>query len=213
MPPIEKSRREEFMMRLYGDLQIARFNEIYYQTRAQQARGWASRMNMLSAVASSGAFVGIIKPLPTIGPVIPPLLTAIAAVAAACGPFLGLDAKASQFERAAFGHGLIKDRIKRLLHDLKMKDLNYEHEARDNEIEHIRSSLKRTRRSRVRRDSETGLGANASGVSIGFRLESGMSQAPKALPPATRQNPSQTEYKGGQIPPWPAPPPPPPPKK
>ena len=141
MPPIEKSRREEFMMRLYGDLQIARFNEIYYQTRAQQARGWASRMNMLSAVASSGAFVGIIKPLPTIGPVIPPLLTAIAAVAAACGPFLGLDAKASQFERAAFGHGLIKDRIKRLLRDLKMKDLNYEHEARDNEIEHIRSSL------------------------------------------------------------------------
>jgi tRNA A-37 threonylcarbamoyl transferase component Bud32 len=54
---------------------------------------------------------------------------------------LGLEEKYSQFERAALGHTIAKDRIWCLLRDLKLSDIEDSHEAREREINAFRDAL------------------------------------------------------------------------
>ena len=68
-------------------------------------------------------------------------LSGAAAITAALGPVLGLEAKAVQFEKAAMGHCIVRERILRLLNDLKISDLDESHEARDREVDAFRTAL------------------------------------------------------------------------
>jgi hypothetical protein len=53
----------------------------------------------------------------------------------------GLEAKATQLEKAAFGYGVVRERLKRLLNDLRLRELDESHHARDGEIASLRESL------------------------------------------------------------------------
>jgi hypothetical protein len=76
-----------------------------------------------------------------LGPLVWQALTGLAALSAAVVPILGLDVKASQMEKAALGHSILKDRLHRLLSDLKLSELDDSHLARDREIESVGSAL------------------------------------------------------------------------
>jgi hypothetical protein len=139
-------RRAQFMMRLFSDLQTARYNELYYQKRADSMRCWVLRMNMFSALASAGALVTIIGAMPETlgfkpGPFIAGCLTVGAAICAAIGPVLGLESKATQLEKAGFGYCVVRSRLKRLLNTLQLEDLESSHIARDEEITAFREAL------------------------------------------------------------------------
>lgn len=144
-PPIrQESRRGELMTRLFHDLQIARFNELYYQRRAAWMRFLSTSANIVSAVAASAVLAHLLKEGDSLfgfGPVAWQLLTGLAALSAAVGPVLGLDGKAIQLDKAAFGHGVIRGRIHALLNDLKMAELDETHIARSKEIEALRTAL------------------------------------------------------------------------
>ena len=132
------------MTRLFSELQIARFNELYYQRRAQWFRRLATGANIISALAASAVLASLLASDSKLfgwGPAVWKILTGIAAASAAIGPILGLDVKASQMEKAALGHSILKDRLHRLLSDLKGSDLEESHLARDNEIEALGSAL------------------------------------------------------------------------
>lgn len=144
-PPGSDSRRAATMTRLFAELQIARFNELYYQRRSAFFKKWAKRANIVSALAASivlakmltaqdGMFFGF-------GPVLWQAITGLAALSAAIGPVLGLGDKAAQMEKAALGHAIVKDRIRRLLNDLKVSEIDASHLGRDSEIEAMRSAL------------------------------------------------------------------------
>ncbi len=133
------------MTRLFGELQTARFNELYYQQRSAFFKKWARRASILSALAASFVLANLLtgpgNQLFGFGPLIWQLLTLMATLAAAVGPVLGLGEKAAQMDKAALGHALVKDRVRRLLTDLKLSDLDDSHVARDREIDAIRSAL------------------------------------------------------------------------
>jgi hypothetical protein len=133
------------MTRLFFDLQIARFNELYYQKRSAFFRKWAKRANVVSALAASLVLANLLTgpgtPLLGLGPLVWQILTGMAALSAAVGPVLGLWDKASQMDRAALGHSIVKDRIRRLLVELKLSDLQDSHLDRDREIDAVRSAL------------------------------------------------------------------------
>ena len=133
------------MARLFGDLQTARFNELYYQKRAAFFRKWAKRANVVSALAASlvlaNLLIGPGNPLFGLGPLIWQTLTGLAALSAAIGPVLGLWDKASQMDKAALGHSIVKERIRQLLVELKLSDLQDSHLGRDQEIDAVRSAL------------------------------------------------------------------------
>jgi|SRR5579863_2743965 hypothetical protein len=143
-PPSQESRRGEVMTRLFRELQVARFNELYYQRRSDWFRRLATAANVISAVAASAVLASLLAANGQLfgwGPIVWQLLTGIAAISAAVGPVLGLDVKASQMEKAALGHSILRDRLYRLLGDLKVSDLDDSHLARDKEIESFRSAL------------------------------------------------------------------------
>ena len=142
-PPLPESRRGELMTRLFRELQVARFNELYYQKRASWFRGLATSANIIAALASSAVLTSLLSNgnLFGWGPIVWQVLTAIAAVSAASVPFCGLDGKASQMEKAALGHSILKERLRRLLGDLKLSDLENSHVAREEEIGAFRSAL------------------------------------------------------------------------
>jgi len=133
------ARRQEIMERLFTDLQVERFNQLYYQSRADSAKFWITVTNVTAALAASAAFTGLLKSSGHAG--LLTALTAIAAVSAAVSPVLGLEDKYSRLERAAMGHTIAKDRIWALLRDLKVSELDESHEARENEISAFRDSL------------------------------------------------------------------------
>lgn len=113
-------------MRLFRELQVARFNELYYQRRSDWFRRLATAANVISAVAASAALASLLAANGQLfgwGPIVWQVLTGIAAISAAVGPVLGLDVKASQMEKAALGHSILRDRLYRLLGDLKVSDL------------------------------------------------------------------------------------------
>jgi len=143
-PPIQESRRGELMTRLFSDLQIARFNELYYQRRAEWMRLLSTGANTISAIAASAVLANLLKggnSLFGFGPAVWQLLTGLAALFAAVGPVLGLGTRATQLEKAAFGHGVVRGRIHVLLNDLKMAELDETHIARSREIEALRTAL------------------------------------------------------------------------
>ena len=130
------------MARLYGDLQIARFNQLYYQQRAEKMRRISIGANSVSAIAASAVFAGLFRDGSfAYATIVWQGLTALAALCAALSPVLGLESKASQFEKAALGHGIVHDRVKRLLSDLKLSEGTRAHEVRDAEIDAFRASL------------------------------------------------------------------------
>lgn len=132
------------MTRLFSELQIARFNELYYQRRAAWFRRLATGANIISALAASAVLASLLASDSKLfgwGPVVWKILTGVAAASAAIGPILGLDIKASQMEKATLGHSILKDRLHRLLSDLKLSDLEESHHARDKEIDAFRSAL------------------------------------------------------------------------
>jgi len=110
------------LVRLFGDLQVARYNEIYYQLRGSSKRRAAKYLKVLSAVASSAALLGMLKAIPAIGELVAAMLVAGAASAAAIGPIFGLESQAAQYEKAAMGHAIVRERIKGLLRDLKVRE-------------------------------------------------------------------------------------------
>jgi hypothetical protein len=143
-PPLVDSKRGELMVRLFRELQIARFSELYYQRRAEWFRGWATGADIISAVAASAVLANLLASNGRLfgwGPVVWQALTGIAAASAAIGPVLGLGAKASQMEKAALGQSILKDRLRRLLSDLKSSALEESHLARDKEIDAFGTAL------------------------------------------------------------------------
>lgn len=132
--------RGRMMTRLFADLQIARFSELFYQTRGGRMRTLANTSNIVSALSAtavvanmlSSAAAGTPQAAVWIG------MTILAAAGAAASPILGWDAKAAQMEKAALGHCIVRERIKRLLSDLKNGDLDPEHIGRDQEIDAFR---------------------------------------------------------------------------
>ena len=135
------SRREEVMQRLFTDLQVERFNQLYYQKRARTIKRLITSANIVAAVAASAALTGLLKNGQGVWLVVFQVLMAVAAVSAAIGPVLGLEEKYSQLERAVLGHSIIKDRIWSLLRDLKLSDIDESHEAREREIAAFRNAL------------------------------------------------------------------------
>ena len=142
MPPALDSLRDEMLVRLFRDLQVARYNEVYYHMMASSKRRSARNIKILSAIASSAALLGMLKAIPMIGELFSAILVAAAAGAGAIGPILGLDAKATQYEKATMGHAIVRERIKCLLGDLKVKQSFDEAcEARMREIGSVTSVL------------------------------------------------------------------------
>ena len=129
-------------MRLFNEMQVARFNVIYYQTRASRMRQYSTWSNVLATVTSSVAFVGLFSASTDLGTNALKGLTAFAAIAALLGPVLHWDSKGSQFDRAALGHSIIMDRLRLLLSDLKVSDaVEPQHQSRIAEIEALRGAL------------------------------------------------------------------------
>jgi hypothetical protein len=128
------------MSRLFADYQVARFNELYYQKRASSVRKRATFFKIVSALAASAALTGLLSGS-FFGTLALQILTAAAAICSAIGPYLGWDNKVSQLERAALGHAIATDRIRKLLKDLKLTELTESHEARETEITAFRDSL------------------------------------------------------------------------
>jgi hypothetical protein len=142
-PPIQQeSRRGEVMTRLFGDLQIARFNELYYQRRASWMRTLATGANIVSAVAASAVLTHLLTSGGSaLGLAMWQAITGAAAVFATVGPVLGLTGKVNQLDKAAFGHCVVRGRIQALLTDLKTSDLDDTHIVRSKEIEALRTAL------------------------------------------------------------------------
>jgi hypothetical protein len=139
--PVQESRRGELMTRLFLELQIARFNELYYQRRSRWMRRWAVGANIVAAISASAVLASLLKDGFGYGPALWQVLTGIAALSAAIGPTLGWETQASQLEKAALGHSILRERIRRLLNDLKLSSLDASHEARDEEIDAVRLAL------------------------------------------------------------------------
>jgi hypothetical protein len=136
-----ETQREELMIGLFVVMQKARFNVIYYGARANRMRLYATTSNVVAALASSVALVGLLSDS-AFGPLALRILTAVAAGMAAVGPILHWDGKASQFEKAALGHGIILNRVQVLLHDLKLADgATAEHHARVSELDAFHGAL------------------------------------------------------------------------
>lgn len=131
---VAQSRREEVMERLFIDLQRERFNQLNYQTRSSSVKRMSTWSNVIAALAASAALTGLLTGAGGIGPRVMQVLVGLAAISAAIGPVLGLENKASQLERAALGHAIVKDRLWSLLRDLKLSDIDDTHEARIGEI-------------------------------------------------------------------------------
>ncbi len=125
------SRRQEVMERLFTDLQVERFNQLYYQTRARKTKSLITFANVVAALAASAAFTGFFRGSAGLWQFTLQSLMVIAAISAAVGPVLGLESKFSQLERAALGHAIAKDRIWSLLRDLKVSEIDDTHEARE----------------------------------------------------------------------------------
>lgn len=126
------SRRDEVMERLFSDLQVARFNQLYYQARAKSVRRMITGANIIAALAASAAFTGLLRATGTTW--LLQSLTLLAAISAAIGPVLGLEDKCARLEQAALGHAIAMDRTRSLLRDLKLSELDDTHEAREREI-------------------------------------------------------------------------------
>ena len=133
------SRRDEVMERLFTDLQVARFNQLYYQARAKSVKRMITGANIIAALAASAAFTGLLREVGTAW--LLQLLMLLAAIFAAIGPVLGLEDRYSRLERAGLGHAIAKDRIWSLLRDLKLSELDETHEAREREINAFRDAL------------------------------------------------------------------------
>jgi hypothetical protein len=134
-PPVRQNQREELMVRLFGDLQRARFNELYYQSRAASMQGWARALNMVAALAASGAFITLLMQSSPYGPLVAKTLAGVAVAIGVIRPFLDLESKQVCFEKAALGHSVARNRLAELLRDLKLKDLDDTHRARAGEID------------------------------------------------------------------------------
>jgi hypothetical protein len=132
-------RRDEVMQRLFADLQVERFNQLYYQKRSESVKRWIICANVIAALAASVALTGLLKGVG--GGWLLQTLMGTAAVSAAIGPVLGLETKYSALERAALGHGIAKDRLRGLLRDLKLSEISEGHEAREAEICAFRDAL------------------------------------------------------------------------
>lgn len=135
------SRRQEVMERLFTDLQVERFNQLYYQTRAKTTKALITFANVIAVLAASAAFTGLLKGGNGISQFVLQVLMVIAAISAAIVPVLGLESKFSQLERAALGHAIAKDRLWSLLRDLKLSDIDDSHEVREKEITAFRDAL------------------------------------------------------------------------
>lgn len=140
LPPVQESRRGQFMTRAFSDYQVARFNELYYQRRAAGTRTLITLANVLSALSASAVLASLLKDGFGLGPLVWQALTGLAACSALV-PVIGFEAKATQFERAELGYGLVRARLRDLLRDLKLADLDETHFAREREIAAVRDSL------------------------------------------------------------------------
>ncbi|MBA3975389.1 MAG: hypothetical protein C0504_14385 [Candidatus Solibacter sp.] len=140
--PASSDYRDIIMAQLFSDLQIARFNELYYQKRAQWHRRLSASANVISALASSAVVTALLRDS-VFGwfPLLWLILAMLAAVCAAVVPILQLDTKASQLDKAAFGHAIVRDRIHKLLRDLKLSELDDVHLGRKAEIDSLRTTL------------------------------------------------------------------------
>jgi hypothetical protein len=132
-------RRAELMERLFTDLQVSRFNQLYYQTRAKSVKRLITSANIIAALAASVAFTSLLRAGGTDW-LLQPLMV-LAAIFAAISPVLGLEDKYSRLERAGLGHAIAKDRIWSLLRDLKLSEIDDTHEARAHEINAFRDAL------------------------------------------------------------------------
>ena len=135
------SRRDEVMQRLFTDLQVERFNQLYYQKRAKTTKFRITSANVIAAIAASAAFTGLLKSGPGLSLLVFQGLMLVAAISAAIGPVLGLEEKYAQLERAVLGHAILKDRVWCLLRDLKLSEIDDSHEAREREIAAFRDAL------------------------------------------------------------------------
>jgi hypothetical protein len=138
-PNASRSRRDEIMERLFGDFQVAYFNQLYYQSRAKSVKRMIRWANVIAAVSASVAVTTLLKDAGAVGFLV--VLTVLSAVSAAVAPVLGLEDKYSQLQQAGLGYTIVKDRLCGLLRDLKMSELDDSHEAREREIAAFRDAL------------------------------------------------------------------------
>lgn len=129
------------MTRLFSEYQVARFNELYYQRRSNWLRRWTTGASIVSAVAASAVLASLLKDGFGLGPSVWQVVTGLAAASAAIGPILGWEGKASQLEKAALGYGFVRDRLRHLLNDLKLSELDDTHVARAGEIRALVTAL------------------------------------------------------------------------
>ena len=137
-PNAPSSYREEEMQRLFIDFQTARLNELYYGHRAARFRRAVLTLNIITALSASSALAVLLQQFPGW---LFLSLSIVAAVAAAVAPFLNFDVRASQFERAGFGHSTLRTRIEAILRDLRRSEINENHRGRIREIEEFRAAL------------------------------------------------------------------------
>lgn len=133
------SRRQEVMERLFTDLQVERFNQLYYQTRAKTLKHLIKSLHVIAVLSASAAFTELLRNSGALW--LLQGLMIVAAISAAIGPVLGLEDKYSRLEQAALGHAIAKDRMWSLLRDLKLSDIEDAHEAREREIGDFRAAL------------------------------------------------------------------------
>ena len=133
--------RVEVMERLFTDLQVERFNQLYYQKRAKRVKRLITLANAIAALSASGALIGLLTTGPGVLPTLWKVLVGIAAISAAVSPLLELDTKFSRLEQAALGHTIAKDRLWQLLRDLKISEIEETHKAREAEIGAFRDAL------------------------------------------------------------------------
>lgn len=134
--------RDAMMIRIFREMQEARFNQIYYQRQTVRLRWMIRGSGCVAAIAASAALASQVQTgLWGVGSAVWSLITLIAAALAAISPLMGWDGDATKAEQAAFGHGLVCERLKRLLGDMKMTEFETDHAARAGEIDALRGSL------------------------------------------------------------------------
>lgn len=137
--PID-SRREVFMIGLFSKVQKTRFAELCYCSRLTSLKRMSRNLKIVIGVASSGALITSLAGIPY-EEIAVRLLAGIAAVAAVMNPALNLDSRIVQCAKAVLGYSTVRERLQRLLQDLKMSEMKQSHIARELEIHSFYDAL------------------------------------------------------------------------
>lgn len=131
--------RSLVMRRLFHKMQALRMNELYFQERVGRTKRLTISFQVISALAASAAFVGLLAQL---GPAwLPLVLSGIAGAIAAVSPIMHLEHKLMTRQSFVFMDAALRMRVEALLRDLKRAELDGSHLAREAELDHLEMAL------------------------------------------------------------------------